>query len=94
MYDNRDMELTRGETKIACEAAPRPLAVIVDSANCKANEIMMMVQKIDSHIFGFNNSETVNPPSPSCLAEALTIHDRTISDIYEKLKILTERLGV
>lgn len=70
-----------------------PLSARLDCACQKANDALIIVDRIHMHLFGGNIAERCEG-QPSCFEEALSNHNTTLSMLVEALVRLQERLGV
>lgn len=84
----------RVELNPQCDCDVPPLPVIMDSANAKANDALLMLQRINHHLFGGEDTVNRDNKSPSCFFDALVLQDVTMMNILDNLKYLMERLGV
>lgn len=71
-----------------------PLSSMMDAANFIAEEILTMVYKINTHMFGIGKPNEEKAISPQCFRDALSIQLATLNAASKELASIMEALGV
>ena len=71
-----------------------PLSSMMDQANNMAQEILIMAQKINAHMFGVSNPDRDEAESPRCFQDVLIKQLRTLNEATCELAAMMDKLGV
>lgn len=71
-----------------------PLSGMMDQANNKAEEILIMAYKINAHMFGMSNPDGENAAPPQCFHDALNNQIMTLDKAASELASIMAALGV
>lgn len=70
------------------------LSSMMDQANNMAQEILIMAQKINDHMFGESNSDRDEAEPPMCFQDVLTNQLKTLNAATCELAAIMDKLGV
>lgn len=73
---------------------PAPLSSMMDQAKNMAQEILIMAQKINAHMFGVSTPDRDEAPYPKCFQEVLTDQLKTLNEATCELAAIMDKLGV
>lgn len=71
-----------------------PLSSMMDQANKMAQEILIMAQKINVHMFGEGTSDRDEAEPPMCFQDVLTNQLKTLNEATCELAAIMDKLGV
>lgn len=70
-----------------------PLSSMMDQANNIAQEILIMAQKINAHMFGVSTPGRDEVPFPKCFQEVLVNQLKTLNEATCELAAIMDKLG-
>lgn len=70
------------------------LSSMMDQANKMAQEILIMAQKINVHMFGEGTSDRDEAEPPMCFQDVLTNQLKTLNEATCELAAIMDKLGV
>ena len=71
-----------------------PLSSIMDQANNIAQEILIMAQRINAHMFGVSNPDRDEAEPPRCFQDVLIKQLKTLNEATCELAAIMDKLGV
>ena len=93
MYNYAD-ETKCSPTPTNCVEHEAPLSALMTEAISKSNDTLMMVKKINRHLFGKPEDATGGEKEPLCFMEFVKLHNKHLGELYEELIFMMDRLGV
>ena len=95
---NNDVNGVRPIDNIPCmeavEPMVEPLSAMMGKADNFANDILVMANKIDQHLFGICPPVKKDEFNPKCFRDVLGHHNEQLLMICEELAKISELLGV
>lgn len=94
------MNYENAKTGVPCEGTAIPsnptvsLSGMMDQANNKAEEILIMAHKINAYMFGMSNPDGENAASPQCFHDALNNQIMTLDKAASELASIMAALGM
>ena len=76
------------------QGSAAPLSSMMDQANKIAQEILIMAQKINDHMFGESNSDRDEAEPPMCFQDVLIKQLKTLNEATCELAAIMDKLGV
>ena len=76
------------------QGSAAPLSSMMDQANNIAQEILIMAQKINVHMFGEGTSDRDEAEPPMCFQDVLTNQLKTLNEATCELAAIMDKLGV
>ena len=71
-----------------------PLSSMMGQSDNMAQEILIMAQKINAHMFGVSNPDRDEAESPRCFQDVLIKQLKTLNEAMCELAAMMDKLGV
>ena len=76
------------------QGSAAPLSSMMDQANNIAQEILIMAQKINVHMFGVSITDRDEAEPPTCFRDVLANQLKTLNEAACELTAIMDKLGV
>ena len=76
------------------QGSAAPLSSMMDQANNIAQEILIMAQKINAHMFGASTPDRDEAKPPMCFQDVLIKQLKTLNEATCELATIMDKLGV